>query len=89
MGVGVNVLRPRFLLRSLLLCHKINTLGATLLRVNINTTARWPGGQPGVSGLRRREGQRLFFHDDRSTNTESARVRDSHRWSHVKFRLKD
>lgn len=47
MGVGVNVLRPHSLLMSLLLCHKINTLGATLVRVNINTPAASLGVSPG------------------------------------------
>lgn len=47
MGLGVNVLRPHSLMRSLLLCHKINMLGATLVRVNINTPATGLGVSQG------------------------------------------
>lgn len=47
MGLGVNVLRPHSLLRSLLLCHKINMLGVTLVRVNINTPATGLGVSQG------------------------------------------
>lgn len=47
MGLGVNVLRPHSLIRSLLLCHKINMLDVTPVRVNINTPATGLGVSQG------------------------------------------
>lgn len=70
--VGVNALRPNSPLRSLLLCHKTNMLGATLLRVNINTPSQWFEGEPGVSSLWWREGRRSFFHANSSVDMASA-----------------
>lgn len=50
------------LLRSLLPCHKTNMLGATpRVRVNINTPAVGPGGQPGVSSLWWRQGMEIIL----------------------------
>lgn len=47
MGLGVNVLSLHSLLRSLLLCRKINMLDVTLVRVNINTPATGLGVSQG------------------------------------------
>lgn len=71
-GFGGQCAGPHSLLWSLLLCHKINMLGATLVRVNINTPAAGPEGRPGVSSPWWREGRRLFFHADSRTDTASA-----------------
>ncbi len=82
MGLGVNVLRPHSLLRSLLLCHKINMQGATLVRVNINTPAAGPGVSQGSAACGGgKDGD--YSSTLTAAPTRHQRVRNSHPWCYV------